>query len=103
MSGDPVAVIGYPYGLPLKYAAGAQVRRTETEYFIGNLDIFAGSSGSPVISTQTGLVEGILVRGVANDYVYDPALRCHHSLRYPNDGGNGDDVTFINQIFPYLP
>lgn len=67
--GDPLVVIGYPSGLPTKVADGAEVKDlSEEEFFRANLDTFAGSSGSAVINSLSGVVEGILVRG-ETDYV----------------------------------
>jgi hypothetical protein len=69
--GSPVAILGYPRGLPLKIAAGANVREPSglidpeiaQDYFEADLDVFGGSSGAPVIHGTTGEVEGILVTG----------------------------------------
>lgn len=66
--GDPLAVIGHPSGLPMKIADNAQVMTRRINFFYSNLDSFSGNSGSPVINTRTGLVEGILIQG-AGDYV----------------------------------
>ncbi|MEX0799134.1 MAG: serine protease [Bacteriovoracaceae bacterium] len=68
-SGEGIFVIGYPSGLPLKYAGGAKVfENDKDEYFSTNLDTFGGNSGSPIFNAQTYQVEGILVRG-RTDYV----------------------------------
>lgn len=63
-----VFVIGYPSGLPQKYAPDAQlVQNSDEHFFQANLDTFGGNSGSSVFNTVTNEVEGILVRG-AKDY-----------------------------------
>jgi len=65
-----LVVIGHPSGLPTKIADGAKVRSTNDKaFFVANLDTFGGNSGSAVLDAETGLVEGILVRG-ENDYKY---------------------------------
>ena len=67
---DNVFVIGHPSGLPTKVADGAWVRKnSKKNYFKANLDAFGGNSGSAVFS-ESGIVEGILVRG-AKDYVVE--------------------------------
>jgi V8-like Glu-specific endopeptidase len=72
-SDSDVFVIGYPSGLPAKYAPGAKVLKNSPEnYFLTNLDTFGGNSGSSVFNGKTKEVEGILVRG-AKDYVSDPS------------------------------
>lgn len=72
-----VKVIGHPSGLPQKIAGGAKVFTNDLTktYFETNLDTFGGNSGSAVFNDNTGMVEGILVRG-AKDYVGDPAGQC---------------------------
>lgn len=96
----PLVVIGHPTGLPTKIADGANVRIRYDKYFTANLDTYGGNSGSAVFNAETGVVEGILVRG-ATDYVYDRQLKCKVSNRLPNNGGRGEDVTYITNI-PFL-
>jgi V8-like Glu-specific endopeptidase len=65
---EPVYTMGYPSGLPFKYAAGAKViNNSPDSFFFTDLDTFAGNSGSPVFDSNNRLA-GILVRG-ATDYV----------------------------------
>ncbi len=99
--GTSVMVIGHPSGLPTKIADGASVRSLDTHWFKANLDTFAGNSGSAVINTQTGEVEGILVRG-EEDYIDDPARGCKVSNRCAENECRGEDVNFITGI-PGLP
>ena len=74
--GQDVFVIGYPSGLPQKYAPDAQlVDNSDEHFFKANLDTFGGNSGSAVFNSETMEVEGILVRG-AKDYVTDAAKKC---------------------------
>jgi hypothetical protein len=62
-----VYVIGYPLGLPLKYAPGAHVRGIEKAYFSADLDVYMGNSGSPVFNSETHEVVGMVVRGDTRD------------------------------------
>jgi len=64
----PVYIIGHPLGLPLKYAPGAQVRDINDTYFAADLDVYCGSSGSPVFDSKTHEVIGIVVRGDSRDF-----------------------------------
>ncbi|MFZ8934157.1 MAG: trypsin-like serine peptidase [Bacteriovoracaceae bacterium] len=74
--GAKLAVIGHPSGLAQKFAAGAQVIRNDHQnFFSANLDAFQRNSGSPVFNEETGLVEGILVRG-DTDYKFDYKSKC---------------------------
>lgn len=92
---DKLVVIGHPTGLPTKIADGAQVRALKNKYFTANLDTYGGNSGSAVFNVVTGEVEGILVRG-ETDYVRNGG--CQVSNRVSNNGGRGEDVTFITNI-----
>lgn len=93
----PLVVIGHPTGLPAKIADGANVRKLKGKYFSANLDTYGGNSGSAVFNAQTGVVEGILVRG-DRDYVYNRARGCQESNVLANDAGRGEDVTYITNI-----
>ncbi len=93
-----VAVMGYPSGLPLIIADGAKVRKNDHPFFfVTNLDTFGGNSGSPVVDANTGLVEGILVRG-ENDYAWDSVNNCQRPFQCKGDTCRGEDVTRITVI-----
>lgn len=98
--GDPLVVIGHPSGLATKIAAGASVRSiTPNSYFIANLDTYGGNSGSAVFNEDTGLVEGILVRG-ENDFKYKNG--CYVSNVCLNDSCRGEDVTRVSEILAHV-
>ncbi len=100
--GDPMTVIGYPNGLPAKVAAGAIVRKNNRpEFFVVSSDTFAGNSGSAVINSSTGLVEGMIVRG-DTDYVENADKTCMTLNICPEDGCNGEDVTRSTEIVTSL-
>ncbi len=101
VQGQSMFVIGYPVGLPVKFADGAIVRDPSPYgYFVANLDTYGGNSGSPVFNAETNLIEGILVRG-ETDFVQTPQ-GCTISNVVPNDGGRGEDVTKISVLYKYL-
>jgi V8-like Glu-specific endopeptidase len=95
--GEDLVVIGHPTGLPTKIADGAKVKSLSGKYFSANLDTYGGNSGSAVFNANTGIVEGILVRG-ATDYVYDSTQGCRITNFLGNNEGRGEDVTFITNI-----
>lgn len=65
-AGQSIHVIGYPLGLPLKIAGNATVQPDFTEsYFKADLDVFGGSSGSPVFNSSHQVI-GILVKAYGN-------------------------------------
>lgn len=91
-------VIGNPSGLPTKVAAGARVRKNEHEaFFVANLDTFQGNSGSAVFNAETGIVEGILVRG-EEDFVPDFAKWCVKTNVCLEDDCRGEDVSRMTSI-----
>lgn len=102
--GTRVGVIGHPAGLPAKIAFGetTQVRESsKVGYFVANLDTFGGNSGSPVFNADTGVVEGILVRG-EDDFTIEST--CFRSRVLPDDEGMGEEVskaaTFARAVQP---
>lgn len=100
VEGDSLVVIGHPSGLPTKVAGGANVRDTSlAAYFIANLDTYGGNSGSAVFNAQTGVVEGILVRG-ERDFSWQNG--CSVSNVCADDGCRGEDVTRVSEVLPYI-
>lgn len=90
-------VIGHPTGLPAKITSGADMRNnTNPIFFTTNADTYGGNSGSAVIDSRTGVVEGILVRG-DQDYVQS-VDSCLISVHREQNGGRGEDVTRITNI-----
>ena len=90
---DKIFTIGTPSGLPLKVATGSVRSVKIGNYFRTNLDTFAGNSGSPVFNTNNEVI-GILVRG---DNDYEPLVFCNSSVVYAEDGGKGEDVSYIKE------
>ena len=100
--GEPLTIIGYPDGLPLKIAGDGFVRSsTEPGFFVTNNDTFTGNSGSPVVNTQTGLVEGVVVRG-DNDYDRTPS-GCMTVRHCSMDGCRGEDATRVAEFRDLVP
>ncbi len=96
-----LVVIGNPSGLPLKVSAGATVRtNVHPFYFSANLDTFQGNSGSAVFNAETGVVEGILVRG-EEDFEANMSLMCIEAKRCDDSACRGEDVSRMTQIPEY--
>jgi hypothetical protein len=93
-----VFVIGFPSGIPLKYAPGAFVREnSEQSYFVATLDTFGGNSGSGVYDEASNKLIGVLVRG-DTDYVRDQSKSCNRVHLCPTTGCMGEHVTRISGI-----
>lgn len=91
-------VIGHPTGLPVKITAAADMRdNSNPVYFRTNADTYGGNSGSAVVDSRTGIVEGILVRG-DQDYQQSEKESCMVSVRRDQNGGRGEDITRITNI-----
>lgn len=97
-TGTPLIVVGYPSGLPVKVAGGAQVMEQKQTYFAGNLDTFGGNSGSPVLNGRTLEVEGILVRG-DEDYTGSP-MGCQvvNRIEKPAASEQSTRITLVREI-----
>ncbi len=61
-------VMGYPLGLPLKYAPGSCVCDIHESHFATQLDVYSGNSGSPVFDKDTHGVIGMVVRAYSRDF-----------------------------------
>ncbi len=81
---QPIYVVGHPCGLPLKYAPGASVHRVHDGYFVADLDVYSGNSGSPVFDRESGEVIGLVARGDNRDFRWTGQGLL--SVRYPNMG-----------------
>jgi V8-like Glu-specific endopeptidase len=80
-----IYILGHPSGLPMKYADDASVKNNISRvFFTSNLDTFGGNSGSPVFNKDTGVVEGILVRG-DDDYVDSGSCRVVNTVAQDGD------------------
>jgi V8-like Glu-specific endopeptidase len=88
----PVAAIGAPLGLPLKYASNGLIKSIDSisipPYFTfdTNLDLQAGNSGSPLFDPTSNLTYGIFTNGDL-DTAWDPTAGCYRWLTCdPNVG-----------------
>lgn len=102
--GAPLYTIGHPVGLPAKIADNAAVINIRQGYnfFEANLDTYGGNSGSGVFNAETGLLEGILVRG--RDDFHKTPDGCYSSevfAQKPEDGG--ESVTKISTVAGFIP
>lgn len=87
-----LVTMGHPSGLPFKIADKGTIRENANDgFFVANLDTFHGNSGSPVFNWQTGLVEGILVRG-EDDYKLDREQGCYKTNICEKNQCRGEDV-----------
>lgn len=99
---EPVFVIGYPCGLPVKFADGARViDNNQNNFFLADLDTFGGNSGSPVYDTAH-MVVGILVRGI-RDFSHNEALNCNFSYICQTPGSSGCEGEGISRTAQFMP
>lgn len=109
--GTPVMLIGYPFGLPLKLAGGANVKRVTNRFFEANTDSYVGNSGSPVINAGTMTVEGMLYFG-KSDYALDTVIvdtpqidttYCIRSRVLPDDFGSYEGSIMTRDFARFVP
>lgn len=97
--GDPLVMMGFPSGLPLKIDDGGFVsdpRESTNDFFMATVDAFGGNSGSGVFN-ELGEQVGILVRG-EQDYIQRGQCSVVNQLSI--DRGPGDDaenITYLHQ------
>jgi V8-like Glu-specific endopeptidase len=126
-SNTPLAVIGYPRGLPLKIAGNGKVLNMAKRNFRAELDAFGGNSGSPVINLNTFEVVGLLTSG-GSDFFNSSEKRdgvvitegpylsysdlmernarenqfCRKEAVHKSSVGKGEDVSKISNVMKYL-
>lgn len=61
---EKLVLIGHPLGLPKKITISGQIiENAAPSFFLTNLDSYSGNSGSVVLGSKSGLVEGLLISG----------------------------------------
>lgn len=98
---DILVALGHPSGLPTKVTTNGTIRNIGPKFLVANLDTYGGNSGSAVLNSKTGEVEGVLVRG-ENDFVWDSSKNCFRSKQCGDQECRGEDVTLMSQILPYV-
>ncbi|MCX6245881.1 MAG: serine protease [Bacteroidetes bacterium] len=96
-------MLGHPLGLPLKYAPDGKISYSADNYFITNLNAYAGNSGSPVFRSGTKKVVGMLVCG-NNDFEQGAtgcAVSTHHPEDYPENHFGEKVERIINALKKY--
>ncbi|KHD88920.1 MAG: hypothetical protein OM95_05425 [Bdellovibrio sp. ArHS] len=96
---DSVALLGFPMGLPLKFADNAKVfsPNHRGRSFLTDLDAFSGNSGGPVLNAKDEVV-GLLIAGNPSNSTYtDPVQRCE---RYNSCDSNGENCKAFSPHFP---
>ena len=102
--GEPLVMMGFPSGLPLKIEDGGFVsdpRPMANDFFRATVDAFGGNSGSGVFN-EAGEQVGILVRG-EQDYV--SRGRCTVVNELSLDRGPGDaaeEITYLHLALSVL-
>jgi V8-like Glu-specific endopeptidase len=80
--GEAIYILGFPFGLPMKYQDNGFVTRSESNFggkdsFTHNLDIFSVNSGSAIFREDSNQIVGILVRGSGPNYEERKEEKCN--------------------------
>ena len=93
---DPLLIVGYPMGKPVKFALNGKVRSLLNDhYFVASLDAFSGNSGSPVFNQNTLQIVGVLARGESD---FERKNSCYVAKVCDEESCRGEDVTRISEI-----
>ena len=91
-SKEPLILLGHPLGMPLMVSDQIFIRDNSLEnVFKTNADAFSGNSGSPLIGLNSGLVEGILIRG-DDDFNLDAKENCNKAVKCNDKECRGETV-----------
>lgn len=94
-------VVGHPLGMPTKISLGVRVvANNKDQYFVSDSDTYDVSSGSPVVDSASGLVEGIIVRGEEDFVVTDDG--CKRSLVCPSATDCYGEHVVRSTVFAHL-
>ena len=103
--GDTLILTGHPDGLPFKFADNGRIVRPVdpgAAFFDSDLDAFHGNSGSPVFNAETGLIEGILVRGDSETFM--PTFDgCSVYIVNPQNAGRGISINKLTPVLDVIP
>jgi V8-like Glu-specific endopeptidase len=90
--------VGYPSGMPVKYAPGAKITDASNPHFYtATLDVFGGNSGGGVFDSTTQALVGLVLRG-GPDYADDEAHNCRVAFVCPKSGCGGERVLRISAV-----
>lgn len=96
--GEQLMLIGHPMGIPSKIADGGFASSVGDTIF-ATVDAFAANSGSVVLNSKTGLVEGILVAGEV-DFEYENGCKIEKNC---GDECSGEVITPISKLLSVIP
>lgn len=99
--GDDIFMIGHPLGLASMTSEVGNIRAEEDQFYVANLDSFAGNSGAPVFRKSDNKLTGMLVRG-EEDFVWNDEDKCFEFRVCDNDDCRGEDIVKIESILEDL-
>jgi hypothetical protein len=94
-------ILGYPLGLPSKFAGGRVRENRYWAVFVETLDSYPGNSGSPVFNSATHVVEGLQVRGKKHSLVKQG--ECFVSRVCPDTGCSGGLTVRTTEFARFIP
>jgi V8-like Glu-specific endopeptidase len=101
---DPVTLLGYPLGLPLKFVDDGEVTdvRPLNLSFRHNLDTFSCNSGGPTLN-ERGEVVGVLVRGTSQNMQRRGPRQCYDwGVAASKDFAESNTIDHLPRAIPAL-
>lgn len=95
-AGTAIEIIGFPLGLPMKWASGEVLKKKHGRLFAA-IDAFEGNSGSPILKRNQGLL-GILLGG-DEDFVPSKGRGCQRAFRCEDEEQcEGEEILGVETI-----
>lgn len=89
-------ILGYPLGLPMKWAEGTLISK-QRDHFLASIDSYEGNSGSPIFDKK-GRLAGILLGGEEDfDEKESEACKASHSCQL-GDHCEGEEIISIEKV-----
>ncbi len=101
--GDEIYTIGHSLQLPKKFTTGFIRSRIgiSENYYSAEIDTFRGNSGSPVFSSKTNKVIGILKDG-EYDFEWDEENFCNYIKVCESGSCRGEAITRIDRLRDFI-
>ncbi|EQC44217.1 serine protease [Bacteriovorax sp. Seq25_V] len=99
--GTSITMIGNPLGLSSMTSENGRIRAFEENFYVADLDSFAGNSGAPVFKNDSNDVIGVLVRG-EEDFEYNEETDCFEQVKCLEGECRGEDIVKASSVLKLI-